>query len=125
MHHQISLSTVIHGVEAVGSALSLDSDQLHEIIANINPTNEEQVINKPWTELFNVSKRLDTIDPSQRSIFKIAVALTNLREWAKEKAEVSLTNLDQIWTVIKDKLLLGSLYWQVRTNAGGSHSIVF
>ena len=49
MHHQISLSTVIHGVEAVGSALSLDSDHLYEIVANINPTNEEQAVDKPWT----------------------------------------------------------------------------
>ena len=109
MHHQISLSTVIHGVKAVGSALSLDSDQLHEIIANINPTNEEQAVDKPWTGWFNVAKRLDTMDPSQRSIFKIAVALTYLREPAQEKAEVSATNLDRIWTVIKDELLLGSL----------------
>lgn len=124
MHHQISLFAVIHGVEAVGSALSLDSDQLHEIIANINPTNEEQAVDKPWTGWFNVAKRLDTMDPSQRSIFKIAVALTYLRESAREKAEVSPTTLDQIWTVIKDELLLGSLDWQVRTDASGSHSIV-
>jgi tetratricopeptide (TPR) repeat protein len=124
MHHQISLSTVIHGVKAVGSALSLDSDQLHEIIANISPTNEEQAVDKPWTEWFDVAKRLDTMNPSQRSIFKIAVALTFLRESAREKAEVSPTDLDQIWTVIKDELLLGSLDWQVRADADGSHSIV-
>ena len=49
MHHQISLFAVIHGVEAVGSALSLDSDHLYEIVANINPTNEEQAVDKPWT----------------------------------------------------------------------------
>jgi tetratricopeptide (TPR) repeat protein len=124
MHRQITSSTVIHGVKAVGSALNLDSGQLQEITANINPTIEEQAVDKSWTEWYNVAKQLDTEKSSQRSIFKIAVALIFLRESARGKTEVSPRDLDQIWTIIKDELLLGSLDWQVRADADGSHSIV-
>ena len=123
MHHKFSLSTVIHGVKAVGSTLSLDLGQLHELTANISPSNEELAVDRSWTEWFDIAERLDTINPSQRSIFKIAIALTFLRESARDKAEISPTDLDQIWTVIQGELLLGSVDWQVKTDSDGSHSI--
>jgi tetratricopeptide (TPR) repeat protein len=119
----IPLSTIKEGLQAVGSALNVSNDQVDVILRLITDEQGKHAENlscKAWLE---AAKRMPFDDHNERQITNLAIALTSLRESRRQNLLVSATDLDQIWSVVKDALHCETLSWNILQCRDGSQAL--
>ena len=119
----IPLSAITEGLQAVGSALELSDDQIHTIIKIVTAKQGKHVENLSWKEWLKAARLVAFSSRSQLQTMNVAIALAFLRESGRQNIVVSPTDLDQVWTLVRDALQCTPLTWKIMRSADGSHAI--
>ncbi|ORX96346.1 hypothetical protein BCR34DRAFT_549328 [Clohesyomyces aquaticus] len=119
----IPLTTIIEGLQAIGTALELPDGHIRTIIEIVTTTQEKHAQSLSWKEWLKAAESVTFSSQSQLKMMNIAIALAFLRASGRQNLLVSSTDLDQIWSLLKDGLHCAELAWKITRSGHGSHAI--